>query len=65
MGDQTRRYLSEDPDEELEPAAAKRASKPAKKPLAQDRRQHDKQWGKAIGKFHRERSKWRKEHGHH
>ncbi len=65
MSDQTRRYLSEDWDEDPEPVEEKPASKPTKKSLAQDRRQKEKQWGKAIDKFHRERSKWSKEHRHH
>ena len=58
MNDRMRRYLDEEWDEtlELEVEERERESKQPK-PLAQDRRQKQKEWGRAISKYHKDMKK--------
>ena len=51
MDRQTRRYLSEDWDDQTEPSGGKREEKKPAKQVAVDRRQAEKAWGKAHAKW--------------
>lgn len=57
MNANTRRYLDEDWDDEIEEPTSKREQKPAKNPVAQTRQQKQKEWGRAITKFQRQHAK--------
>jgi hypothetical protein len=63
MNDQTRRFLDQDEEwnDRVQPTTGKRESKPAKKAVAQERRQREKEWGRAINKFHKEHARLRRQ----
>ncbi|HSH77019.1 MAG TPA: hypothetical protein VLA19_00630 [Herpetosiphonaceae bacterium] len=59
MNDQMRRYLAENWDEtpEIETEHHQREEKKSTKPLAQERRQKQKEWGRAISRYHKDMKK--------
>jgi len=63
MNKHMQRYIDDEAEDDVATTRENRSSKPAKSPVKQDRRQKDKAWGRAIGKFHKEREKFQQQHG--